>query len=153
MGWANRSFARMVFPTLARGGWSYSKMLKYAKGKGWDYAPKVMASDIREMRNSAEFGRKVMALPDDIAIPKTAMSPTELRLPRKYRVFGQATYRNKETGQLKYVSKSGYDDTLRSKTEWEQAFIDEQLADETDPLWRAEGFTVLELQHNIGYPY
>lgn len=153
MGWAVRSFARMVFPTLARHGWSYRKMLGYAKRKGWTYAPKVMAGDIREMRNSAEFGRKVMSLDIDVSIPKTAMSPTELRLPRKYRVFGQATYRHQETGQLKYVTKSMYDDTLRTKEEWGQEFIDEALSSETDPLWGPEAFNVMEVQHNIGYPY
>lgn len=153
MGWAVRSLARMVFPTLARHGWSYARMLRYAKGKGWTYAPKVMSKDIREMRNSAEFGRKVMSLGGDITIPKAAMSPTELRLPRKYRIFGQATYRNIETGELKYVTKSMYDNTLHTKTEWEQDFVGEQLSGETDPLWRPEAFSILEVQHNIGYPY
>lgn len=153
MGWAVRSLARMVFPTLARHGWSYAKMLAYSKGRGWTYAPKVMASDIREMRNSAEFGRKVMALDIDIPIPKAAMSPTELRLPRKYRVFGQAVERNVETGRLRYSIKSMYDNRLSTKQEWEQIYIDEKLYEKTDPLWVAESFSILEVQHNIGYPY
>lgn len=153
MGWAARSFARMVFPTLARADWSYSKMLRYAKTKGWAYAPKVMAGDIREMRNSAEFGRKVMALSDDISIPKAAMSPTELRLPRKYRVFGQATYRNVETGRLQYVTRSFYTDTLESKEGYGGNFLEEMSATYKEEVWRPEGFSVLEVQHNIGYPY
>lgn len=153
MAWAARSFARMVFPTLARAGWSYSKMLKYAKNKGWTYAPKVMASDIREMRNSAQFGRQVMSLGDEDIIPKGIMSPTKLRLPRKYRVFGQSGFRNVNTGKLKYVTQSFYTNTLSSKQAYAMNFLSEKGGGYAKELWQLETFNVLEVQHNIGYPY
>lgn len=153
MGWASRSLARMVFPTLARHGWSYARMLRYAKTKKWVYAPKVMASDIREMRSSALYSRKVMDLSPNVLIPKNIMVETELTMKRKYRIFGLGKYRNVETDRVAYFYKSKYRNELLSKEEYSKEYIAWQNQTRGTGDWLCEDFQIIDLHHFEGYPY
>jgi len=112
-----------------------------------------MLSDIRESYGVALYGDKIKGLAVNVTPPKDLMVETELRRPRKYRVFGTAKYFNEETGYTMYNPVSFYDDKLRTKEQWEREFIRQKKVSTTEDVFSIEELDIYSIQHYEGAFY
>lgn len=153
MPYSPRSMARMVMPTLLRHGWRPTAIRSYLRQKGYAYARRTMAMDLREMQNSYNFGRKVMAYPKNVIPVRSVINETTLTLDRKYKVVGRATVRDVQTGKLSYPMRSFYTDELQTLDELAESYIMLEVDREGYKNEIMESFQVLELLHNVEWPY
>ncbi|KKN36635.1 hypothetical protein LCGC14_0771580 [marine sediment metagenome] len=148
-----RAAARAMMPRLVNYGWSSSKITKWLAGHNATYRRVTMLTDIRQFRNMAEFGPRVVKYTGSKIIPKSLMSEVDLSRARRYRVYGMAKYTDVETGAVRYKNVSFYADDRRSKDEWSQEFEDMIRAEDYKPDQVISDIKILHVEHNRGLEY
>ena len=148
-----RAAARAMMPRLVGYGWSPSKITKWLGGHNATYRRVTMLADIRQFRQVAEFGPKVVKLPTSKIVPKSILSEVDLSRARRYRVYGMGKYTDVETGAVRYRNLSFYDDTRRSKDEWAEEFERMKQAENYKPDQEITDIQIIHVEHNKGLSY
>lgn len=149
-----RGFAKALMPNYVAMGLSSRAIERDLKSRfGVAYRRTVLLSDLREATGMYRFQAGVQALRPSTIIPKTLMTETTLRRERRYKVHAKVTIKNRDTGEEEESWVSMYDDSLRSKGEYEQAYYDRQLTDTSRPEWEVVHFSINVVEHNQGWQY
>ena len=129
-------------------------MIAWAKESGLgSYRRTTMLSDIRSTVGLLKGAYQAMRARRDDYFPRNLMQEIDLGRNRRYRVFGQASYMNLDTGQESLKAVSFYTDSLMSPDEWQADFV-RRLADyEYGASTSASDLKITGVQHNIGFQY
>lgn len=148
-----RSLARLYYPQWIRAGWGANAMVRQARTLGLSYRRTIMLGDIREFTGLMRREKAVRAVVRSVLPSRSVMVETELRRARRYRVFGDVTYRNRLTGEEFTQTVSFYDDELRSLDQWEEEY--ERQKEEAEYREDLEIVKVdfRAIEHNRGFRY
>lgn len=150
-----RAWGRLLIPHFVQQGLSANAIIREVKkalgGRGW--RRQVMLADIREAMGIMRLEKVVRGLPRDKRPPKSAMVETDLRRPRKYRVFADAEYMDLETRKVEKKTVSWYTDTLRTKEEWAIEFTDYVEREKYKPGFAVKSVEIKAIEHNRGFTY
>lgn len=149
-----RAYARLQMGRWAKAGWSAGKIrrrLQERHGKAYRWT--TLLSDYREFTGMVRYQKQVTEYSGIKALPRTWMEEIHLRQARKYRLIGQATYYDTETGRefKKYVSM--YTDDRMSKDGWTSQFSDMKRIYKYQEAWSILDIEWQAIQHNVGYDY
>jgi len=148
-----RAMARAMMPRLVGYGWSGRRIWSWLGKYKAQYHHATFYKDLREFKDIAEFGSKIIKLADEARIPHKLMSEVELARPRRYRVFGRAKYRDLETGRTWSKRVSFYDDTEYVKREWGDEYIRQKRQAAYEEGWEVEDISIVHVQHMKGWSY
>ncbi len=81
------------------------------------------------------------------------MTETRLRRERRYRGIGEATYRNRDTGETYTQVISAYSDQFDSKEQFSYDFVGDVAKSEYKPEWAIQSLDWYVIQHNEGWSY
>lgn len=142
-----------MIPRLVDYGWGSNRIIRWLGKYGVHVRRATMLADIRQFRNMAQFGPRVVKYATGKIIPKSLLSEVNLSRARRYRVYGMAKYTDVETGYVRYKNVSFYDDTRRSKDEWSEEFEDMMKAEDYKPDQAISDIRILHVEHNRGLDY
>ena len=148
-----RYFGRMVIGAVVPMDWSTRRIINYLAGTVGTYRRTDMLKDIREAKDIYTYGSKVKDLAINIRPPTDIMVETKLKRARRYRVFASARHVNKETGRVSYHNISFYDDSLRTKEQWEDEYIDQKEKDEYEVGETVTDVDIFAIEHHEGWGY
>ena len=149
-----RAYARLQMGRWAKAGWSAAKIRTRLQDKhGQAYRWQTLLADYREFTGLAKYEKQMKDYSGVKAVPRNWMEEIQLRQARKYRLIGQATYYDAETGKefKKYVSM--YTDDRMSKDGWTTQFGDLKRAYQYQEGWDLVDIEWEGIQHNKGYDY
>jgi len=149
----SRYFGRMVIGAVIPMDWSSRRIINYLAGTVGTYRRADMLKDIREARGIYTFGSKVKGLPINVLPPTDMMVETALKRPRRYRVFGMARHEDRGTGRISYRDISFYDDSLRTKEQWEKEYIQQKEKAEYEVGEIVTGIDIFAIEHQEGWRY
>ena len=149
-----RAYARLQMGRWARAGWSGAKIDRRLKERfGMSYKTQVLYADYREFTGMYRYEWQMRRLSGVKDVPRQWMEEIELRQARKYRLIGQATYYDTNTGKefQKYVSM--YTDDRMSKDGWTWQFGDMKRIYEYRTDWNLLDIDWEVVQHHKGWDY
>lgn len=148
-----RAFARVVIKAMIPEGFSQRAIMREVRRLGYGYRTKTMGSDIRRLSGRYLNEGYVKKLDPAAVVPKDLMVEGELKRSFKYRIHGDATYLDRDTGE--YITQKGslYTDRYISKEGMERDFIEKKPRPRTPPRYMAVGFDVTSVEHNEGFDY
>lgn len=94
-----KAIATAVFRKMAGRGFTTNAIIRAAESLGGSYRYQTMRNDINLLENRAKWESAITALRPETPIPEYMMSSTDLQDQAKYRVHGQATFFDEETGK------------------------------------------------------
>lgn len=153
VGGSSRALFRLLIPGLVTQGLGANAILGAARDMGFGVQRQWGLGQIREISGLMRLERAVRGHPRDVLPHRGLMVETELRRPRRYRVFADVTYFNTETGERQSQLISFYDDERLTKEQWRSAFdvARGESAYRTDEV--VEKFDIRSIEHNKGWSY
>jgi len=148
-----RAIGQVMINALLGEGLGSNAIIRALRSAGASYRRADMLSDIRDFAGRAKYEANVLGLNRNTVIPGTWMSETELNIPYKYRVFGNADILDDETGDVFRTTKSFYTDDLAEVGDWENEFISAAQESYSMEGQSITNFQVKSVQHNEGYPF
>jgi len=148
-----RAIFRTAIPDFVRKGYSANKMIREALSWGVSYRRTDMLSDVREFMGRFVKESAVQRVARDAIVPRSAMTETDLRRLRNYRVWGDAEYYNPLTGRTDKQLISFYDDELRTEEDWEDEFRQQKEEAEYKSGIEFVSFNMRYVEHNKGFSY
>ena len=148
-----RSIFRAAIPSFLRQALSVRAMGRQARAWGVSYRWTDMLSDVREYEGRFVKESSVRRVARDQIIPRSAMTETDLRRLRNYRVWGDAEYYNPLTGRTDKQLISFYDDELRTEEDWEDEFRQQKEEAEYKSGIEFVSFNMRYVEHNKGFSY
>jgi hypothetical protein len=148
-----RALFRAVLPTYVTSGLSMNAIIGNARTLGISFRRTDMLADIRAYMGWFTNEAKSRTLSSDRIVPPSYMSDVALGRSAKYRVYGEATYLDKFSGEAHTTIISLYDDMARSKGEWEQWLTDSIKEDVSQPGFNLVGVDFKVVEHNTGWTY
>jgi len=148
-----RAIGRIMINALIPQGFGANAITRALREAGVSYRRTDMLSDIRDFAGRAKYEGNVLGLSGNSVIPRAWMSETELKMPYKYRVFGDADILDDVTDEVTRVTKSFYTDDLAAKGDWENEFISISQEGYSTEGQAITNFQVKSVQHNAGYPF
>ena len=149
-----RAYARMQMRRWAKADWSAGKIrARLQERYGAAYRWQTLLADYREFKGMYAYEDPIRRLSGVRSIPRTLMTEIELRQRRKYRLIGEATYYDKETGREFKKHVSMYTEDRMSKEGWTSQFDDMKRIYRYQEGWGLLGIDWRVVQHNRGWDY
>ncbi len=150
---SGRALFRLLAPGLISEGLSANAILRAARGMNIPIQRQWGLGVIREFKGQAVSQSRVIALRDETQLPTSYFAETQLKQPYKYRVFGEATYRNNLTGEVTTDFMSFYDDERLSKSEWANKWGRAMESRQYKPELDIIDINITSAQHFEGWAY
>lgn len=144
----SRAVGRMMLRAAAQMGYGANKAIRWLKSAGVSYRRQDMLADIRKFTGRLKYQANIEKMSGDRIVPRPWMVETELKQPRAYRVFGNATYLNPSTGKYETKRVSLYSDSLMTNDEFEKEYIEKSKAREYEGNSRVVGFRMQAIGHD-----
>jgi len=148
-----RAWGRLMIPDLIRRGLGSNAIIRELANITGTWRRSVMLQDIRQFSGLMKLERAVRALSPDRLPTKAHMVESDLRRARKYRVYGTLTVENTETGETTTKTVSMYTNDLKSKTEWENDYLDPHRLQGYTQGITLQGLEIKSIEHNKGFAY
>ena len=149
-----KAIAKDIFKAMAGQGIRPMEMIRIARNFGGTYRKIDMLDDIRAYENRIKYQTLIEQLPSDAKVPKAFMSETILNEPEaKYRVFGEATFVDAQTGDQYAQRVSFYTTDYLDGGGYSDQFAGAYEGKYTEEDFKFTGFTMEALEHNQGYGY
>lgn len=148
-----RSIFRAAIPNFLRQGLSVRAMRRQATSWGISYRWTDMLFDVREFEGRFVKEASVRRVPHNWVIPRSAMTETDLKGVRRYRVWADERFTNKFTGQEGRELVSFYDDELCTGEDWEGKYKEKEKDDPSDPTKINRRLELRYVEHQKGTPY
>jgi len=138
---------------LAPEGLPINQMISIARRGGGGYRYQDMRDDARRFTDRVKYQGSVERLSYNATVPHGWMVETGLKQDVRYRVLGNATFYDEESGEYFTKKVSFYTDDYAKVGDYGQAFFDSfELPYEEEGIPLTE-FKVIGLEHNKGYAY
>lgn len=148
-----RAIGRAILRGLAPEGLPINQMISIARRGGGGYRYQDMRDDARRFADRVKYQGSVERLSYNATVPRAWMVEAELKQDVRYRVLGNATFYDEESGEYFSKKVSFYTDDYAKIGDYGQSFVDsfgELYQDQDIPLTE---FKVIGLEHNQGYAY
>jgi len=150
---SNRTLVKPFIPSLVREGLSANRIIQTFRALGLGYRRTDMLSDIREASGLAKLEGIVRSVDPFQAMPRYAMVETRLPADRRYRIFGKAKIKDKETGEEFEQMVSMYDDENKGKAGWTESWLDYIPETGTGEKGKVIDLEIVSVEHNQGWRY
>jgi hypothetical protein len=150
-----RAWGRMLIPHFAAQGLGPNAIMREVRkalgGRGWKR--QVMLDDIRKVTGFMKLEPIVRKIPDWKRPWKSAMVETDLRRPRKYRIFADAEWMDLRSGEIEKKMVSWYTDRSGTMRDWKNGFIEWVEREKYKPDFALVSLTIRCIEHNRGFTY
>lgn len=148
-----RAIGKMVLQGLAGGGLSLTDMVSIARRAGGGYRNAEMMEDARVFSGRAKYEGQVTTLNTNQVIPRGWTNEVELLQGTKYRVHGNMTVFDEESGKYLTQRASFYTDDYAKIGDLQQGFFDHFTGKYQDQNLDITEFEITALEHNKGWDY
>jgi len=147
------SLIGIIVPNLVKADWGSNRICRYITGQGLKFRRQTLLDYIREEKFVKTYAGDIALLDPRDPTPRGLMVETKLGKNRNYRIYGEATYKNIETGEVKEHKVSVYTNDNLDEDEFNSAVIDAHDETESDPDYEIVGVERVRVDHFRGRPY
>jgi len=148
-----RAVGRAFIPALVKRGLGSNAIQRYLRAGGFGYRRIDMLKDVREITGLMRMEKYVKAVSGSAKFPKFGMVEHGLGKDRRYRVFADMQVEDMATGETKSKTVSFYDDELRSKDKWAEAFEDQYAEGQYETGEIITSVDIRSVEHQPGWAY
>ena len=143
--------------TLIRGfitkGLSSRGIMRSLRGQGLSFRTTDMLASLRTFRGIWKFQEQIERLIPERMIPRAFLIEQRMGRGAAYRYFGEATFRNIDTGETFHKPVSWYSNLADRKQLIEEEYLDDYPTDAYDPSVEMVGVNVKQVIHDPDFPY
>ena len=143
--------------TLIRGfikqGLSSRGIMRTLRGQGLRFRTTAMLASLRTFRGIWKFQEQIERLIPERMIPRAFHIEQKMGRGAAYRYFGEASFRNIETGDIFTKPVSWYSNFAEQKRLIEEEYLDDFPTDAYDPSIEMIGVELKQVMHDPDFPY
>jgi len=128
-------------------------IMKMLRGQGLSFRTTDMLASLRTIKGVWKFQEQIERIIPERMVPRAFMIEKKMGRGAAYRYFGEATFLNRDTGDIFKKPVSWYTNLADQKRLIEEEYLDDYPVDAYDPSIEMTGVSLTHIFHDPDFPY